>query len=194
MNAPQSASHWHVVVIGERPGKDANNRYLAVPEANVAVVRNTLASVPPTAYAGLYHQNAPFGIDLITEEFARLNCLRQFQFPTYWQEWDFNARQFVTDKYAGAKASRQMMRAAKDAIYDKNTSNNIKPDHGAILIAFGNPESDEIKAAVDYLGRLKNNPVQVRYVPLPVPMNPTVQVQSTPVTAGNPAPNGYVFS
>jgi hypothetical protein len=173
MNTLIPPNNWHVVVIAERPAK-VDNRYQAMPDANVQVVRNALASLPPTQYAGLYHQNNTFGVDLIAEEFARLSGIRQFQFPTYWQEWDFNARAFVTDKYAGAKSSRQMLRAAKDAVYDKNTPNNQKPDYGVILLAFGNPESDELKAATDNLSRLKVNPYVVRNIPLPVAMNAVV--------------------
>lgn len=186
---------YHVVVAGARPAKGPDNKYLPIPAANVEFIHNVLAMLPAGDYAAVYH-GAAKGIDEVVANWCVAHQVPQKQFPAYWQDWNFQSNQFERDDYAAAKRTRQMLRAAKDAVYDATTPNHIKANEGVIFLGFGNPDpqdttkaiiDDDLKFILDQLGRLKNSPYQLttegnhRVLALPVSMVPTVPATSTQV-------------
>lgn len=118
---------YHVVVTGSRPEKGSDNKFKPMPKENVEFIRNFLDKIPAEGYAALYHGMAQ-GVDSVVDDYAFEKHIRVRQFPAYWFD---PTKPNNSNKGAGLFRNEAMVRAAKDAVYNR-------PDHAVVLLAFYN--------------------------------------------------------
>lgn len=124
---------YHVVVTGSRPDKrGASNHFEPMPEENIEFITSVLKRLDTGSYAALYHGMAK-GVDTVVDDYAFRNNIRVRQFPAYWFD---PTKERNYDKRAGLFRNEAMVRAAKDAVFNK-------PDETVVVLAFYNTPTIE---------------------------------------------------
>lgn len=113
---------YHVVVTGSRPAKKGgSNHFEPMPEENIKFIEETLKRLDSGSYAALYHGMAK-GVDTVVDDYAFRNNIRVRQFPAYWFD---PTKDRNYDPRAGYFRNEHMVRAAKDAVYNKENEQVI---------------------------------------------------------------------
>lgn len=179
---------FHVAVIGARPVKGSDGKYLPTPKENVEFVKKVLSLVDDGNYASLAHGAAENTIDDVVDDYGYEHNIRTKQFPAYW----FNpTRPNNVDKAAGLFRNEQMVRWLSNAIY--NTTDQ------AVLLLFHtteNPWDDgALKSISEFVTKRNENgkygKVTIRTFQLPVTVAPkvsSIQLSLTDDTATMPDP------
>lgn len=160
---------YHVIVTGSRPTKKGNH-FEAMPEENIKFIESVLKKLDVNSYVALYHGMAK-GVDTVVDDYAFRNNIRVRQFPAYWFD---PTKERNYDPRAGYFRNEHMVRAAKDAVYNKQ-------DEQALLLAFHNtPTIQESRGTNHCFEFAKKTGLQTYAYQLPVLKTVTANEQLTP--------------
>lgn len=158
-------THYHVAVAISRTAKEGN-KYTEVPLENVEFIKSILRKVPGEDLT-LYHTDNRW--DSVVEDLAYEYHTRSKQFPAYWFD---PTKDQNRDKAAGYRAAEAMIRAAKDACYNK-------PEDEPLLLIFTTGTDDSTKHTQEYATK---KGLQIRVFELPV----KTQIETSPTANALP--------
>lgn len=180
---------FHVAVVASRPFKNGN-RNAPFPTENAEFVQNVLSRVSSTDYVSLSHGASDYGVDLVAENSAMANSIKQKQFRPYWFTPNSDPAKRI-DKAALIKAREAMVRDLSDSVHNKE-------DEQAVLLVFTTDEdvnTDEgLKSLLNFVTKYHPK-IQVRIFRMPVthPKEPETTDENTGLvdlspTSGIPDP------